>query len=189
MGTPAFGCQRMLVICSTGSGKTTLARKLAMRLGLEHIELDALYWEADWTPAPQDLFRERVERASCVQQWVSDGNYRVVRDILWPRAQAVIWLDYPLATVLWRLAKRSWKYWRTQQVLWSGNREDLQRDLRLWSDRSIFNWLIKSHARHQREYPALLLRPEYQHLLVVRFKTPASTQAWLDELGELQFEI
>src|SRR5579871_6058918 len=92
----ATAAHRIVVVGSTGSGKTTLARHLACRLHLAHVELDALHWDANWVPAPTPIFRERVDAALSGPAWAVDGNYSKVRDIVWPRADTVIWLDYPL---------------------------------------------------------------------------------------------
>src|SRR6266852_563621 len=105
------GCQRILILGRTGSGKTTLARELAAAIGVPHIELDALYFGPNFSTAPLPVLRERTSAAVAGDRWVSDGNKNAVRDLLWPRADTVIWLDYPLVVSLWRLAKRA--LWRT----------------------------------------------------------------------------
>ncbi|CAG0943910.1 partial gluconokinase, partial [Anaerolineae bacterium] len=94
--------KRISVVGVTGSGKTTFARQLAQRLGYPHIEMDALHWEPNWVQAPWDVFRARVDLALHGDTWVIDGNYSRARDIVWERADAVIWLDYALPLVLWR---------------------------------------------------------------------------------------
>src|SRR5205809_1832315 len=88
--------RRVVVVGTTGSGKTTLAGRLAQRLGVPHVELDALHWEANWVEAGDEVFRERAARALTGSAWVVDGNYSKVRDIVWGRADMVVWLDYPL---------------------------------------------------------------------------------------------
>ena len=93
---------RTVVIGIGGSGKTTLAKQLAAHYGLRHIELDALYWLPNWQIREVDDFRALVAQAVAHDQWVTDGNYRVVRDLVWGRATTVIWLNYPLWTVMWR---------------------------------------------------------------------------------------
>src|SRR5437879_13025455 len=82
---------RVSVVGSTGSGKTTFARDLARRLGVPHVELDALNWGPSWTMVPVDVFKERVARAVEGDAWVIDGNYggRGARDLVWPRADSL----------------------------------------------------------------------------------------------------
>ena len=166
--------QRIVVVGVTGAGKTTLARQLAARLELEHIELDALHWEADWQEASLEDFRVRVTAATQGDRWVSDGNYSVVRDIIWPKAELVVWLDYPLRTIYWRLFKRTSKRVITRELLWGKNRE------RLWNQftgDSLFWWATKTYQRRKRQYPQDLQK--YGHLASVRLRSPGETRRWL----------
>jgi adenylate kinase family enzyme len=173
--------QRIVVTGSTGSGKTTLARDLADGPGLSYVELDALYWDAGWTAAPREVFRTRADAAlppaGC---WVADGNYRAVRDISWGRADTLLWLDYPLTLVFWRLARRT--LWRgiARVELYNGNRERLREHL--LTRQSLFLWLLKTHRQYRREYPAALAQPEYAHLRVERFRRPSDARIWIDGL-------
>ena len=173
--------KRIIVIGSTGAGKTTTARRIAASLSLPFVELDALHWDAGWAPAPRELFRERVAQALAGERWVADGNYSRVRDLVWPRAELLAWLDYELPVLLWRLFKRS--LWRvaTREQLWNGNRETLRGP---FFDRdSLFVWALRSHARHRAEWQAALARPEHAHLQVVRLRTPAAAERWLGSLA------
>ena len=180
MNLPPFPYTRIVVVGSTGSGKSTLARQIAERLQLAHVELDALYWQPGWTPAAPPVFREDVRSALQAAQgrWVVAGNYRVVRDIIWPAADLVIWLDYPFPLVFWRLLVRTIRRLALHEELWNGNRERLWDHLRLWSTDSLFNWLFQSHWRLRREYPEFFAMPEYAHLHVLRFATPAEANSW-----------
>ena len=101
------GCERILILGRTGSGKTTLARELAAALGVPHVELDALYFGPDLSRAPLDVLRERTSAAIAGESWVTDGNKRAVRDLVWPRADTIVWLDYPVWVSLRRLARRA----------------------------------------------------------------------------------
>ena len=67
---PTFPFHRMVVIGTTSSGKSTLAKRLSERLGLNYVELDALYWEPNWTPATLEDFRARVVTATRAGSWV-----------------------------------------------------------------------------------------------------------------------
>ena len=173
--------ERIAVTGSTGSGKSTFARELAGRLGVPYVELDALHWDPGWSAAPREVFRERAAEALRADgRWVSDGNYRQVRDICWGRADTLIWLDYPFPLVLWRLTRRT--LWRglTVAELYNGNRESLW--THLFTRDSLFVWLLKSHWRRKREMPADLAQPEYAHLHVLRFRRPSQARAWLERV-------
>ena len=75
--------ERIVIVGKSGAGKTTLAAQLASRLSLHNIELDAINWQPNWVPLPNDEMRERVsESIRDTDNWVLDGNYKAVRDIV-----------------------------------------------------------------------------------------------------------
>lgn len=177
-----FPYQRVVVVGATSSGKSTLAEQLAQRFDMDFIELDALHWEPNWQEAPLEVFRARVEKATQAEKWAAAGNYRIVRDLIWPQAEAVIWLDYPFLTVLWQLTRRTFRRWRYKEVLWGTNVEPLFTHFKLWSQDSLFHWLFKTYWRRKREIPELLSRAEYSHLKLIRFGHPRETERWLESL-------
>ena len=177
-----FPYKRVVVVGVTGSGKSTLAEELAKRLDMKYIELDALYWEPNWQATPLDVFRARVAEAMQAEKWIIAGNYHVVRDLTWSRAEALIWLDYSLWRVLWQLTRRNFKRWWTQELLWGTNHEPLWGHFKLWSKDSLYNWLFQTYWRRRREYPTLLAQPEHQHLKLLRFENAKQTEEWLAEL-------
>jgi len=178
----SFPYKHIVIVGTTSSGKSTLAERLAKKISGDFIELDALHWEPNWTEAPLDVFRERVETATQAQAWVVAGNYHVVRDIVWSRAEAVIWLDYSLPRVFWQLTRRTFTRWWTQELLWGKNRENLWGHFKFWSQESLFHWLFKTYWKRKREYPILFSLPEHQHLEVICFKHPKETDEWLEGL-------
>ncbi|MGA2489421.1 MAG: adenylate kinase [Anaerolineales bacterium] len=179
---PAFPYKRIVVIGVTGSGKSILAQKLAGRLCIDFIELDALYWKPSWVESSDAEFRTRVEAATRAPGWALAGNYSKVRDLIWPRAEAVIWLDYPFLLAFGRLWSRTWQRWWTKEPLWGTNYERLLPQFKLWSKESLFYWQVRSYGRHKREYPRLFSSPEYSHLIVYRFTRPDEMEKWLDSL-------
>ncbi|ADV67048.1 ATP-binding cassette domain-containing protein [Deinococcus maricopensis] len=167
--------RKIVVIGTTGSGKTTLASALAGALNVPHAEQDAWNHEPDWQEAPLERFRARVDAFTAQPAWVMDGNYGKARDLGWPRADTLVWLDYPGPVVFWRLLRRT--LWRglTREELWNGNRERL--GMNLVSRNGILAWFFRTHARRRQETPALLAR--YAHLRVVRLRHPREADAWL----------
>jgi shikimate kinase len=173
--------RRVSVAGISGSGKTTLARELAARLGVPHVELDALHHGPDWAEASAAELRARVEAALAAAPagWVVDGDYhRKLGDLVLARADTLVWLEPPLAVSLRRLAARSWRRRRGRELLWNGNRERL-RDL-VGPREGLFAWAVRSYFRHRRELPPALARNP--RLRVVRLR---STQDVADFLGGL----
>lgn len=171
--------QRIAVVGTTGSGKTTLARQLADRLTIPHVELDAIHWEPNWTEIPTPLFRERLTPALSGNSWVVDGNYSQVRDIIWSRADTVVWLDYSLPVVLHRLVRRTFRRVVAREQLWNGNRETLATT---FSRDSVVLWAMKTHPQRRKEFPILLKQPEYAHLTAIHLRSPKAAQDWISRL-------
>jgi len=173
------GCERIVVVGRTGSGKTTLARDLAAALGVPHVELDSLYFGPHFSTAPLELLRERTSAALAGDRWVTDGNKRAVRDLVWPRADTIIWLDYSLRVSLWRLAKRARS--RTSalraEAARANRRAGLPRQL-LAAAKGVLT-ALRSHAGQRREYRRLFAEPANEHLAVVRLASPDATREWL----------
>ena len=143
--------RRVVVIGTTGSGKSTVAERLAAQTGLRIIELDALYWGRDWQGVPVDLFRHRVERETRDGGWIVVGNYGQVRDLVWPAADTLVWLDLPLPLVMWRLVRRTIRRAATKEDLWgTGNRESFVNAF--FSRQSILLWALKTHRRNRERY-------------------------------------
>lgn len=180
----SFPFKRLVIVGSTSSGKSTLAKRLADRFALDFIELDALHWEPNWHEAADDVFRARVDEATCAECWVVAGNYDQVREHVWRRAEAVIWLDYSFPRVFWQLTVRTFRRGILQEELWNGNREKLWWHFKLWSDESLYRWLFKTYWKRKREYPGLFGDPRYAHLAVIRFGAPRGTEEWLASFQE-----
>lgn len=171
---------RVAVVGTSGSGKTTLAQRISRRLAIPHIELDAIHWQPNWDSLPDAEFRRRVDKAVSGSEWVTDGNYSKVRDIVWARADTVIWLDYPLWLMLWRVFWRGLRRSVTGEDLWeSGNRESIIRHL--FTRDSLLLWVLKTYKRHRIEYPKLLAQPEYSHLHLVRLRSHNEMEHWWEQ--------
>ncbi|MFZ5781853.1 MAG: adenylate kinase [Pseudomonadota bacterium] len=143
--------RRVVVFGTTGSGKSTLAERLAAQTGLRVVELDALFWGRDWQPTPLDLFRYRVECETRDDGWIVVGNYGQVRDLVWPAADTLIWLDLPLPLVMWRLVRRTVQRAASKEELWgTGNRETFRNAF--LSRQSILLWALRTHRRNRERF-------------------------------------
>ncbi len=175
--------RRVIITGSTGSGKSRLGAELAERLGVPFVELDALFWEPEWTPAEDELFRERVCAATRGDAWVVTGNYfGRTRDLTWPRAETVVYLDFPLALIWWRVVRRSWRRWRSKELLWGTNYE------RFWThftdrERSLLVWAWTTRRTLATRWLSVTTDPSYMGTRFVRLRSPGEASAWLDAVA------
>jgi adenylate kinase family enzyme len=183
MQAASFPYKRIVVIGVTGCGKSVLAEQVAQKRNLEFIELDALYWKPNWVESDQEEFLQKVDLATRAPAWALAGNYSYARDLIWPRAEAVVWLDYPFPLVFGRLVKRTLQRWWTQEPLWGTNYERLLPQLKIWSKTSLFYWQVHSYRRHKWLYPQLMASPEYSRLKFFHFRNPDETKTWLESLS------
>lgn len=171
--------RRVAVVGVTGSGKTTMADALSSLLGVPHVEMDAINWQRDWQPIERAEFRRRVDAATSAPAWVIDGNYREVRDLVWGRAETLVWLDYLLALIYWRLLRRSLRRITTREELWNGNRESV-RGL-FFSRDSLFVYAFRSRPELRRNI-ARGAEKDYPHLELIHLTSPDETRRWLATL-------
>jgi adenylate kinase family enzyme len=162
--------QRVAVVGGPGSGKTTLARSL----GLPHVELDALWWDAGWQQAPLDVFQARVAEVVAGDRWAVDGFYvdEAMVPLVWPRADVVVWLDLPRLTSVRRALGRAVSRVVRCTELWNGNRQSWT----VLTPRSIVRFWRRWPTYPTRIEAALGDRP------VVRLRTDAEVAAWRNSL-------
>jgi adenylate kinase family enzyme len=169
--------KRVVVIGTSCSGKTTLARRLAEMLGTTHIELDSIHWKPNWRPRLDEEFRRLTAEAILPERWVADGNYNQVRDIVWVKAATIIWLNYPFHVVMWRALSRTLKRIIDQEELFSGNRETFRQSF--LSRDSILWWVITSFNRRREEYRAIFDSEEFPHLNIIELQKPKEAEEFL----------
>jgi adenylate kinase family enzyme len=175
--------QRICVVGNSGSGKSTLAKALAARLGASYLELDSVFHQPGWQPLDREIFRDRIEAFTEAPSWVVDGNYSAVRDIVWRRADTVVWLDLPRHRVMRQLLWRTVRRMTTGAELWNGNRERWQNFFRLDPQESILIWAWTKHAAYRERYLAAQDDPANAHLKFVRLRSRKESGALLRDSG------
>ena len=173
--------QRVSLQGISGSGKTTLGRELGIRLGLRHLETDALVHGPNWAETPDDELRARLGEVIASGRWVIDSDYRrKVGTMVLEAADTVVWLDMPLHLCLYRLWRRTHRRIRGDERLWNDNKESWRTALVGWD--SLFAYAVRKHFSQRRTLPELLRQPQLGHLHVVRLRSPAQVQRWLDSV-------
>jgi adenylate kinase family enzyme len=175
--------RRVVVLGCSCAGKSTFSAALASIAGAGHIELDALHWLPGWQSRDPDEFRGMVASAVAAERWVVDGGYLAVRDLVWPRATAVAWLDYSFPVVFGRALRRTIARIREGQLVHNGNVESFRRAF--LSLDGIPWWVIRTYQGRRREFARALSDPAHAHLPVARFRRPADAEAFLSEVARL----
>jgi adenylate kinase family enzyme len=173
---------RIVVVGTTGSGKTTLPKTLAVQLGLPRIEIDALNWEAGWRDLSRtdpNEFVRRVTLAIAGDAWVLDGAYGLVRDLVWRRATHLIWLDYDRSIIMCRVIRRSLVRAALRTEMWAGNRERWRHMLR---PSHPIRWAWSTWRRRRRDFEERLQQNDYDHLVVLRLRRPREADELLRKL-------
>ena len=126
---------------------------------------------------------EKVQKAidDAPDGWTICGNYRAVTDLIWPRADTLIWLDYSMTIVFARVWRRTIFRSLRREVLWGGCRENLW--MQFFTKDSLFLWVINTWRRYRRDYPKVLRSDCCRHLHIVRLRSPQETERWLDRGG------
>jgi adenylate kinase family enzyme len=152
---------------------------LARALGVIHIELDSINHQAGWTQLSVEEFQKRVAAAIEPGAWVVDGNYSVVRDIVWDKADTVVWFDLPYVTVMARTIRRTLRRTLTREELWNGNREPLSNLCSLKPEKSIIAWTATRHGVYRRRYSDAVHDPRWAELHFVRLRSQGEADAFL----------
>ncbi|MCW3796990.1 hypothetical protein OMW55_04115 [Sphingomonas sp. BN140010] len=174
--------RRISIVGASGSGKTTLGRQVAERLGLPFWELDEERRAVEYHAA-RECFRDRIADLARGNSWVIDGHYRDVRDLIWSRADVVVWLNLPLHVVAKRLIGR----YRRKRMALSSQPRPGEPPLSAATQLSSASWrrrlarLIKT--LRERNLYRRLLRSDHPELRVVELRSPEAARWWLEKLG------
>ena len=175
---------RVSIVGTAGSGKSTLAKAMSERLGLENIELSAIFHDGEWAAISRDEFRDAVAERCRADAWVTDDNYiSMVLDLVWARADTVVALELPRRIVMWRVTKRTVKRLVFRTKLYGGVREPWSNLLMFWNpDRSIIGWAWSTYASNRAHYRAAAEDSANAHLNFIFLQSPKEVRAFVASL-------
>ena len=176
--------QRIHVIGNSSSGKSTLGMRLSNLLEVSFVELDALNWLPGWVGLNETdplEFDRRIQEATAGDGWIVAGSYtNFSQRNFWPRLQTVIGLDLPLPQLLWRVLRRSWRRWHSNELLWGTNYERFWPQLMVWrKEDSLVWWICTQHARKRAKMLEYVTDTRWSHIHFIR----------LGSTGEIEFFI
>lgn len=176
--------RRVSVVGISGAGKTTVGKAIAETLDLPFIELDGIHHQPGWIELPAEDFRARIEPIVAKPEWVIDGNYtsKGVQELVWPRADTVVWLDLSRAEVMRRVIRRTVRRAATREELWNGNVEPWSNFFDPRPERNIITWTWTRQPGTRQKYEAKIRDREWSHLHVYRLQEPAEVDRFLAEL-------
>ena len=154
---------------TSGSGKTSVARRIAKKLNIPYVELDELFWKPNWTESTDEELFPKLEEALSVDGWVLDGNYTRTIPIKWKRCRMVVYLDLPFHIVLYRIIKRSLIRGFKNEELWAGNKETVLKHL--FTRDSMILWTMKTFFTNRKRFAINSKNPEYSHIKFVRLRS------------------
>jgi hypothetical protein len=170
-----FQAQRVWVVGSCGSGKTTVARRLGNALGSVSAHVDDYIWLPGWKLRDRDEMLDLVEQRLDCDHWVMEGNLGRNAQRLWSiadRSDFIVWLDLPFRVTFWRLVRRSFRRALFRQECCNGNRESFSHVF--LSSNSILLYAFQTRRLRREMYSELLIdRPH------VRLRTVAQVNGWL----------
>lgn len=174
---------RVIVVGTTGSGKSTTAKALAEILGVQYIQLDKLFWKSNWQESSDDEFFEKIEEAVSCDRWVLDGNYGRTSHLTWKDADTVVWIDFPFALTLYQNISRSIYRAISRTEIWegTGNKESFRG---MFSRDSIVRWLFKTYDSNVKRYQERMEDPQFSHINFVRLKSRREVRDFLESLSK-----
>jgi adenylate kinase family enzyme len=179
-----FSMRRVVVVGSSCSGKTVMAKSIAGILRLPHVEIDAVVWLDDWSLPSDGQLLSQMKNVIAPESWVIDGVFPEHRDMVWSAADTVVWLNYPASVVFTRALRRTLKRCITHEKLGDHNTETWRRTF--FSRDSQLLWVIQSWRKRRRDYPKIMRQKKFDHIRFIQLRSPRETQVWLEKLEAAQ---
>lgn len=168
--------QRVMIIGGSGSGKSTVARRLGNITSLPVIHIDKLFWLPEWVERPKAERDRLMREAIAAERWIFDGNYSSTFDERAARADTIVFLDIAtarrIARVVWRTAIH---FGRSRPDMTEGCPERLNADYLDF----VVNWVAGYNRRGARAKALALLEGSPRQATVHHLTSPRDVERFL----------
>lgn len=167
--------KRILIIGSSGAGKTTLSKRLSEKTGLKIIHLDKIYWKPNWTEPEKDEWKKTLEKIlRGGDAWIMDGNYSNTLEMRVPACDTIIFLEMPAAVCVYRVLKRvAFSYGKT--------RDDMAADCAEQFDWEFIKWIWDFSNRSKPKIEKILRRYETEKT-IIRLRSKREVEDFLTKI-------
>ena len=154
--------ERIMIIGSGGSGKTTLARKLGEKTGLPVVHLDQIWWSpGNWKHLEREEFDVLLQKELEKPQWILDGNYNRTLEARLEKCDTVLYLDFPRTVAFTGWLRRVIKNW-------GHAREDMAPGCAEWFDPEMAKWIWNFNKTNRENYYKILNEAEGVQTIVLK---------------------
>lgn len=173
---------KIIVLGSSCSGKTTLGQRLAIINQAKHIDLDDLNWLPGWKARPSDELNKRLADSLWGEsKWIITGNYRNTHSLTMPMATSVVWLDFPLRLILWRMLKRTLQRILRKELVCNGNYETVWGTF--FDKDNLFAYTIRTYKKRKEQFSGL--QDTYPHLKIFHIESPKALELFVAEFQNI----
>lgn len=178
--------KKINIIGTSASGKSTFSELLATELDYPLIEMDRLFWKANWQESSDEEFFSELQQAMAGKTWVLDGNYSRTNFIKWPNVDTVIWIDYSFGRTVFQAFKRAISRIVNKTELWGkkGNVETFRRTF--CSKKSIILWTLTNYWSNKKRYENLFLDPNLSHINFIKITNPKMANTFIQQIKRQQ---
>jgi adenylate kinase family enzyme len=168
--------KRIVIVGTSGCGKTTLGKRISKILNIPCIDLDEYFWLPNWQEREEDEFERIVKELINKEKWIICGNFTRVRHLIWNKADTVIWLDYSFFRCFFQIFFRSLKRGIKKERCCNGNYESLSRAF--FSKHSILLHIITTFKKRRETYNRMF-NDNVEGKTYFRFTSPNEINKWI----------
>ena len=171
--------KKILVIGSSGAGKSTFARRLHQLTSLPLVHLDQLYWKPNWVETTDKAeWKRTIENALRDDAWILDGNYSGTLEMRLEKCDTVIFLDLPRLLCVYRILKRVALYKK-------GSRPDMADGCDEYFDWEVIKIVWNYPTRSKPKVEALLKRFENEKT-ILRLRSQKEIENFFENIAAMR---